>query len=234
MALRYALTENLLTSDPNDYMAVTTDNPTVGINEIVERMINRGSTVTKAEALGVIEEFNQAVADLLKTGVNINTELFTVYPSISGVFNASSEAFNPNKHSVNLRMRVGNRLKDVSKSIALERVPATANKPYIQLVTDLVSGVVNDTISIGQIVSVKGSLLKIADGTEGAGLFIIGDGKAEVQVTQIVKNKPSELLFFVPVAVTSGPCAIEVRTVTHSSKALKVTRTSFELTAVSV
>jgi hypothetical protein len=57
MPLRYGLVENQLTSDPDDYMAVTLDNYTKGIDDIVERMISRGSTVTTAEALGTLEEF---------------------------------------------------------------------------------------------------------------------------------------------------------------------------------
>lgn len=231
MALRYALTENLLTADPNDYMAVTTDNPTAGINDIVDRMISRGSTVTKAEALGVLEEFNQAVADLLKTGSNINTELFTIYPTISGVFNSSGEAFNANKHAINLKMRTGNRLKDIHRAIVLERVEGNVYKPVIQVVADLKSGAVNDTVSIGQILSVKGSLLKISEEEAQAGIFFIASGGAETRVTQIVTNKPGELLFFVPANVLPGACVIEIRTIVPGRKGMSVARSPFELTA---
>jgi hypothetical protein len=231
MALRYALAENLLTADPDDYMAVTTDNSTAGIGEIVDRMISRGSTVTKAEALSVLEEFNQAVVDLVKTGNNINTELFTIYPTISGVFNSPSEAFNSNKHAINIKMRAGNRFKNIHQHIALERVEANVNKPIIQTVTDLKSNAVNETVTIGQIVSVKGALLKISEEVKEAGIFIVGEGTPEMRITQIVKNKPSELLFFIPSGIIPGSCAIEIRTVMPARKTLLTTRTPFELIA---
>ncbi len=231
MALRYALAENLLTADPNDYMAVTTDNETVGINEIVDRMISRGSTVTKAEALSVLEEFNQAVTDLLKSGNNISTELFAIYPSISGVFNSPNEAFNANKHAINLKMRAGNRLKDIHRNMVLERVEVNEYKPVIQQVTDLKTGAVNDTVSIGQIISVKGALLKISEEEKEAGIFIIGEGTPETRITHIVKNKPSELLFFIPAGIGTGSCTIEIRTFVKGRKTISITRCPFELTA---
>jgi hypothetical protein len=231
MALKYALTENLLTADPNDYMAVTTDNPTVGTGEIIDRMISRGSTVTKAEAFSVMEEFYQAVVDAIKAGNNVSTDLFTIYPSISGVFNSSSEAFNTNKHAINIKMRAGSRFKDIHRQIALERVEANENKPIIQQVTDLKTGAVNDTVTVGQIISIKGALLKISEEEKEAGIFIIGEGTPETRVTQIVKNKPAELLFFIPAGIGPGSCTIEIRTFIRGHKTISVTRCPFELTA---
>lgn len=232
MALRYGLTENLLTSDPNDYMAVTTDNATVGREEIVERMISRGSTVTRAEALSVLEEFDQAIIDLVKSGVNINTNLFSIYPSILGVFNSSDEVFSPARHSVKINMRAGKRLMDIHKQIALERVELGETKPIIQAVTDLKTGAINSTVSIGQIVSIKGGLLKIAEELPEAGIFVIGEGTPETRVTQIVKNKPSELLFFMPAAMGPGACTIEIRTLIKNRKTITITRPPFELNAI--
>lgn len=232
MALRYALTENLLTADPDDYMAVTTDNATAGINEIVDRMISRGSTVTKAEALSVLEEFNQAIVDLIKSGSNISTELFSIYPSISGVFSSPNEAFNTNKHAINIKMRAGNRFKDIHRHISLERVECNVNKPIIQSVTDLKTNAVNETVTIGQIISIKGALLKISEEINEAGIFIIGEGTPEMRITQIVKNKPSELLLFIPSGIGPGSCVIEIRTVLPGRKTLLTTRSPFELTAI--
>jgi hypothetical protein len=231
MALRYGLTENQLTSDPNDYMAVTTDNQTVGIEELIDHMISRGSTVTKAEALGVYEELGQAVVSFLKSGANISTDLFSIYPTISGVFNSSTEAFNANKHAINLKMRAGSRLKEINKSIALERVDVGTYKSVIQVVTDLKTGAINDTVTIGQIISVKGSLLKISDDQPQAGIFVIGEGTPESRITQIVKNKPSELIFFLPSDIMPGACTIEIRTIIPNRKLLTTTRCPFELTA---
>ena len=65
MALKFGLTPNHLTSDPEDYMAIPQNVQTVDIEQVIERMISRGSTVTKAEALSVIEEYGLALEECI-------------------------------------------------------------------------------------------------------------------------------------------------------------------------
>lgn len=231
MALRYGLVENLLTADPDDFMAVTLDNKTMTIEDVVERMISRGSTVTKAGALATIEEFNLAICDIVKGGNNVNTELFTVYPSIAGVFNSETESFNPKKHAIKINMRAGRRLYDASRNLAVERVKVAGAKPTIQTLSDLKSNAVNESISIGQIASLKGSMMKIDETNENAGLFLIDAEGNETKVTQVVKNKPSEILFFVPDTITPGDYILELRTVLPRRKELVTARLGHTLVA---
>lgn len=222
MPLRYGLVENPLTSDPDDYMAVTLDNQTVDIDGIVERMVSRGSTVTKAEALGTLEEFKLAVCEIVKDGFNVNTELFSVYPTVAGVFNDASEGFSSSKHSINLNLRAGRRLTEAVRDLTVEKVAVTESKPVLQLLTDLKSGAVNESASIGQIVSIKGALLKISGEASLVGVFFIASDGTETQITDFVKNKPSELLFFIPDDLAVGSYDVEVRTTIKQRKQLSV------------
>lgn len=231
MALRFGLIENLLTADPSDYMAVTLDNKTMGIDDIINRMISRGSTITKAGALATIEEFNLAVCDIVREGNYVNTELFSVYPSVAGVFNSSNEGFNRNKHAINLNLRAGRRLSEATRNLSVEKVEVVQARPTLQTLTDLKSGSVNESISIGQIASIKGSLLKInGDEDSDAGIFLIADDGKTTKVTRMVKNKPSELLFFVPDELIPGSYLLEVRTVLYKRKAISVGRLNHTLT----
>lgn len=61
MSLKFALFENHLTSDPSDYMAVVQYLQSKEQEDVFDLMINRGSTVTKAEALSVFEEYFLAI-----------------------------------------------------------------------------------------------------------------------------------------------------------------------------
>lgn len=224
MALRYGLIDNPLTSDPDDFMALTLDNQTIGIDGIVERMISRGSTVTKAEALSTLEEYSLAISEILKEGNNVNTELFGVYPSVAGVFNDKSESFDRSKHSIKLNLRAGKRLNEAIRNLTVEKIRVTESKPILQLLTDLKTGAVNESASIGQIVSIKGGLLKINGEDPLVGVFFISTDGIETRIVDFVKNKPSELLFFIPDTLTVGSYDVEVRTVLHSRKTLSVGR----------
>ena len=232
MPLRYGLVENQMTSDPDDYMAVTLDNPTKGVEEIVERMISRGSTVTRAEALGTLEEFKQAVCDIVKDGFNVNTELFAVYPRVAGVFDSADERFNANKHGINLNLRAGKRLNETVHDLSVEKVEVDEAKPTLQTLTDLKSDVVNESVSISRVASIKGAHLKIDTEHPDSGIFLIDADENEVKVSNIVKNKPSELLFFVPDDLPLGTYQIEVRTVLRNRKTLRTGRLPVSITAL--
>jgi len=119
MALRYGLIPNHLTDDPNDCMAVTTNNDTINVEQIVKQMIGKGSTVTKAEALSVIEEFEYSIVDAIQKGNNVSTNLFKVAPSISGVFVNSEDGFDSSRHAVKLNLNPGKRLTEATGNIEL-------------------------------------------------------------------------------------------------------------------
>jgi len=221
MSLRYGLTSNHLTDDPNDYMGVVTDNKTVNVSKIMERMIGKGSTVTKAEGLSVIEEFEYAVVEEVKSGNTVSTDLFRIHPSISGVFKDENDSFDPSRHTIRLNISAGPRLAEIISQIELEKVTIVSAQPEILLFVDLKSKEENQSFTAGQIAAIRGSLLKFDEEDLQQGVFFIASDESETRVTEFVKNKPSELLFFVPDALTTGTFQIELRTILHNSKVLK-------------
>lgn len=91
MSLKYALFENNLTPDPNDYMAVVQPESSKTQEQVIDLMVSRGSTVTKAEALSVMEEYALAVEQILRDGGSLTTPLFNLSASIAGVFTDKKE-----------------------------------------------------------------------------------------------------------------------------------------------
>lgn len=232
MPLRYGLVENHLTSDPGDYMAIVQDNETFTEEQIVERMISRGSTVTKAEALSVLEEFGLALEDILKGGNNVNTKLFAIYPSISGVFTNSTDSFDASRHAIRMNVSVGSRFNKTTSSIQAQKVETVSPMPVLQKFTDLKNKAVNESFTPGQIASITGLLLKFNENDPQQGIFFISSDNSETKVTNITKNKPSELLFFVPETLTSGNYYIEVRTILATRKSLVKGRLGAQLVPV--
>jgi hypothetical protein len=233
MTLRYGLILNHLTDDPDDYMGLVTDSDTITTEQIVERMIGKGSTVTKAEALSVIEEFNYAVVDAVANGNNVNTELFKVQPSLSGVFVNDQDTFDKKRHSIRLNLNAGKRLAEAITNIELRKVEVSIPQPVIQRFTDLKTKTINESFSPGQIASIKGTLLKFDEEDDKQGIFFIAADSTETRVSNVVKNKPSELLFFVPESLTTGTFQIEVRTIFKNNKSMRTGRLLIDLTPVS-
>ncbi len=124
MSVKYALFENHLTSDPDDYMAKVQRLETKSIEDVIDAMISRGSTVTKAEALSVLEEYSAALEALLLDGHSINTPVFNLIPSIKGVFFGKDDPFDAARHQVRIRINPGVRLRQIQTQIQLSAFTA--------------------------------------------------------------------------------------------------------------
>ncbi|MBI9062689.1 MAG: DUF4469 domain-containing protein [Marinilabiliaceae bacterium] len=232
MALRYGLVSNHLTDDPNDCMAVTTENDTITSKTLVEQMIGKGSTVTKAEALSVIEEFEYAVVKAVKNGNNVSTDLFKIYPSVSGVFSDREDGFDNSRHAIKLNLNPGKRLSEAITDMDLKKVEITSPKPILQQFINLKSNEINETLTPGQIAAIKGSLLKFDPADMQQGVFLINESGTETRVTNVIKNKPSELMFFVPDSLATGSYYVEVRTIFPKSKKVRIGRSTLSYDSV--
>jgi hypothetical protein len=232
MPLRFGLVENHLTDDPDDYSAMVTDNDTVTDDQIIDDMVERGSTVTKADILSVLEEYGASIQRYLRNGYQVNTDLFRLYPSISGVFHGRNDSFDRSRHQIKLSLNAGSRLKDVVPDIDVQRVEINEVTPVIQRVEDLKTHSVDSDISPGNILSVKGAHLKFDESDPEQGVFFIDESGHATRAENIAKNKPSELLVFVPESL-SGSYHIEVRALLYQRKAIRSFRFDPELNTVS-
>ncbi|MFV0378278.1 MAG: DNA-binding domain-containing protein [Mangrovibacterium sp.] len=221
MPLHFALFENHLTPDPTDYMAVVQDLPSKTQDDVINLMISRGSTVTKAEALAVFEEYALAIELLVRDGNSVNTPLFNLSPSIKGVFHSETENFNPAIHTVRLNITPGVRLRQMAQNVSVARVHGASPQPDPLYLDDLGSGTRNDTLTPGNIAQLKGSRLKFDAADPAQGIFVLAaDGSAETRVQTVSNNKPSQLDFLVP-ALAAGTYRVEVRTIMRSAKDLR-------------
>ena len=107
MSLEYYLIPNHMTSDPDDYMAVSSNSDSYTMEDVYKQMTREGSTVTKAEALAVFEEITQAIAGILEEGHSIVTPLVNITSSVSGVFESEDDRFDPSRHEVRLNIGTG-------------------------------------------------------------------------------------------------------------------------------
>lgn len=228
MSLKFALFENHLTSDPNDYMAVVQDVPAKTQDDVINLMIGRGSTVTKAEALSVFEEYGNAIEQLIKEGCSINTPLFNLSPSVKGTFTGPDDTFNSARHTVKLNITPGIRLRVMSQQVSVERVKGVSPGPIPDSLDDLGTGTSNEQLTPGNIAQLRGSLLKFDPEDPAQGIFLIANDGSEFKVATIARNKPAQIDFLVP-ALKSGEYRLEIRAVIYKGKELKKGTLPFSL-----
>ena len=65
------------------------------------------------------------------------------------------------------------------------------------------------------VAALRGSLLKFDQEDNTQGIFFIATDGTETQVSNMIKNKPSDLMFLVPESLSTGTFQIELRSIFH-------------------
>lgn len=224
--MKYALRENLLTPAPGNYMAQVADVRSYTLDEIINLMMEKGSSVTRADAAAVLQVYGEVCALLVANGAALNTPLMNASMSISGVFDGANDSFDRRRHAVNLNMTAGTLLRDALASVKCEKTQIASTDPYITEVKDVVSDTVNSALTKGGIVQITGSRLKFDAKDETQGIFFVPETGAPVRATVVAENKPARLTALIPQTLDAGIRYIEIRTkLLDNNKSLKTMKT---------
>ena len=213
MAIHYALFENNVTSDPDDYAAVVQAIDSADLEALMRRMIERGSTTTRADILAVMEDAIGACESLLLDGMRVNFGgLVELFPRMRGIFTGAGDAFDPARHSVDVGANPGIRVRQTVRDQAtVTKDEAIKPSPNPLEYRDVGSDTTNDQVTPGNIGQLSGSRLKYDPAQADEGIYFLPTGGgAEIKVTTLQKNKPAQLVFLVP-ALMPGTYYLEVR-----------------------
>ncbi len=224
MSLKYSLTENLLTPQPDDYNARPQDVKSHDLESIISQMLEKGSTVTRTDILAVLNNFFEVTGTITANGEAINTDLFKTNFSITGVFDGATDTFDKNRHTIKVNTNAGKVLKEVLDKIPLEKTMAPEATPHILEVKDSVSGSVNDQITSGGVLEITGGLLKIEGDHPENGVYLVANEGTKNKVTTLVDNKPARLFVILP-TLTAGEYTLQITTQYNGGAGLKNPRT---------
>ena len=224
--LKYCLRENLLTPAPDDYMAQAADVRSYTLDEIIDLMMDKGTTLTRADVAATLQVYGEVCSSLIKDGAALNTPLMNTALSISGVFNGANDIFDKKRHTVNLNITAGTLLRDAVTKVKCEKTEGVSTDPYITEVKDVVSGKTNDILTKGGVVQLTGSRLKFKADDTVQGIFFVPETGNPVRASVIAENKPARVMAIIPADLPAGTYYIEVRTkIAEGGKALKNLKT---------
>jgi hypothetical protein len=144
----------------NNFMAVSSNTQRYTLDDVFDRMVEVGSTITKADALAVFEEISQHIITIVEEGNAVTTPLVNVSSSVKGTFEDKDERFNPNKHRVRITIAAGKRLANTAADIHPQKVSGTKRRPEVRYVKDIHSDTTNATLTPTGPAHITGSLLK--------------------------------------------------------------------------
>lgn len=207
----YSLTENKLTEREDDYMAQAHNKNSFDKEAIIERLLQRGTLLTKTDILAVLNGLEEVAVDIAKEGGTINLPLFHTSFSISGVFNGPLDVFDHNRHKFNINVNKGKVFRDAENHIELEKIGMPPPSNQIVEVKDSVSGKVNETLTPSGVVEIFGTNIKIDGKDMSCGLYFVPTTGAETKAVTLVQNKPSAIIAIVP-ALPKGKYTVKIVT----------------------
>jgi hypothetical protein len=199
-------------------------------------MLKRGTLLTKADILAVLEVYHTEIADIVTDGDAVKTPILHAYPSIPGVFNGMADNFDHTRHHVRINLNPGTLLREAAAKIKTEKVHVDDPIPYIVEVKDIISGTVNEIITPGGVLQMRGSRLRFLSEKADNGVFLIREDGQTAHCEIIVENKPGRIIIVLPANLSTGHYHLEVRTSftgngARESKQLKIGRFAKILTA---
>ena len=212
MTIKYALFENHLSGAPDTYRALVQAKDTATLEDVIERIIDRGSTVTRADIVSVLEDYHGTIANLLLEGMYVNTPIANFKVSVGGIFDLPSDTFDPGRHKLRAAVSPGKYLKgQIAGRGRAVKGEATSPKPNLVAYTDRHTGEINGSVTAGGIGQVTGYRLKFDPADTAQGVFFVNSQGDATRASAIGLNNPGTLIFLVPAGLAPGEVQLEVR-----------------------
>ena len=201
LMINFILERNELSGESVTYRAQVVNSRSYTFKDIANHLLQHNTGLSASVIYGVWEGIKGAVEEYIAEGGSINTELFQIHPSIQGVFDAPEDGFDRSRHTIRLRLKAGALLREIPKKLAVRKNSSSA-KSYILSVTDIKSGAVNDSITVGKNIRISGKKLKIEGDDPTCGLYFVPEKNnvdpVKVETSEVVVNKPSQIIAVVP------------------------------------
>lgn len=230
MPLKYYLQLNPITPDPNDRSARIETSNTLKMEDIVKRMMKRGTMVTESDVLAVLNLYNEVVSDEIANGATVNLPLANFRPSIRGTFRDANDSFDPSRHIKRASVSQGLLLAEKMRNAAVEKVTTSLPSPEITEFVDFNSGESNAVLTPGGIGRVSGEELKFDQSQSDEGIFFVATDGSETRVEIIASLTEGQVMFQIPNTLTAGDYTLRIRRAYTSSRTIRTGQLDGNLT----
>ncbi len=212
MGIEYMIRKTSLTNIPGAHLAHVVPGQPAEMDEIIERIAEHNTTVSKPDILSVLEDFYVSIEKMLLEGRNVNTPMASFRTSIIGRFEGINDTFEGNRHRIMARVIPGNRLRAAVAKAEPIKLETTDVKPNPNEYIDMNSGVHDSTLTSGGMGELLGYRLVFDPADLLQGIFFRAQDGTETRVQIVGRNMPKDLLFTVPV-LPAGTYTVLVRAV---------------------
>ena len=214
-SIKAQLYDNVLTENPNDFIARVASEKSLNIKDVCLSAATRGgSDISAASMEHAVNLWLKEMAYSLCDGFSVNAGWFTAQSNIKGSFFSPTEKFNPEKHTVSFDFNQGSLLRKELGGVEVNILGVADVSLFIAQVTDVKTGSVNELLTPNRNLRINGGKIKIDGDNEANGVYFVNlqtNERVKVDFTDIVNNNPSELIVVIP-ALAAGEYKVEIIT----------------------
>ena len=221
MPVKYKLHPNPLANGDNTYRAIVNFDATLGLQQLIDKMEEAGSTLTRPDIVAVLAQLDQIIVKALLDGKQVNTGLILFTASIKGVFNGEDDVYNSNRHKLVLRVRPTARFKEQIKTGArFRKVVSTEPTPVVTSYHNLYNLDADTLLSPTHTAQIKGRNLLFDRSDARQGVFLVPQQNGTpltddtpIRIEEVSRYTPGEIIFRVPDALLPGQYKLEVKAI---------------------
>lgn len=220
MSIQYSIQKNNLVDPANgDHWAMVHSRGSADMDQVMERMMQRGSGVTRQDALAALSLYHSTVEMMVLEGYRVVTPLAVFGTRIKGRFEHSEDSFNSARHKVEPSVSAGAEFRRaVQEQAQVAQQEANTPQPRPESFFDPVSSERNGRISSGRVAQVSGRRLKFDETDPAQGVFFIAADGSTNRADVVVMNMPRKIIFEVPGEMSAGDYVLEVRSAMGNGK----------------
>ena len=175
-------------------------------------MIARGSTITKADALAVLQDYHDTINELVLQGFKVVTPGANYGLSLKGNFSGQTDAFDPSRHQTAARVSPGVQYRrTIRERVQLQKQEPSIPQPKLLAYANLNNGDSGEVLTPGGPAQLNGHRLKFDPADPEQGIFLLAADNTETRIETIIRNTPNELIFLVPAGLAPGNYTLAVR-----------------------
>ena len=200
---------NTLTKNvDNDYIAeVSTVGNTLRNEDIARLIVKERSELRYETILSILNERDAAVRDTVLGGSSVQDGNIHLAPRVTGNWIGTDPAFDPKEHKITLDATPTAEMRKALEDVGVEVLGKKADGgAIIGLVTDILTGKTDGTVSVGGDIVITGDKIKIDPlGEEGLGVFFVDTYGTEIPLDHpVTENNPKKIICRLPVNVMVG------------------------------
>lgn len=200
--IKYYPADNL-TGGEGKFFARTAPEAVAKIEDVCIAAINRGDyDGESSNMVNAVNRFLDMAMHMLLDAYPVNFEYFTIYPRITGLFDAVSveQPYDRKKNPIKFGFRTRPKLQRLIDEVEVLVEGRADTTGGISWYLDTDENAMNEITVPGNLFVLEGDKIKIAGDDPGVGVYLkdAGNSGAEVKVTRIAYNSASKIIGITP------------------------------------